>query len=135
MVEVAESADFSGGLKYGFISADFTDRQWSELFGVLFDGDRELRAQWARQTLDDRKVESFWVWDGKIVFKVPPTMVPDDGGYSGYYYDDDVEVAWFGAGLPADDSSKGLERFLFSDIVMRWDDPISGFWDAGFAWV
>lgn len=127
MVMTKELYDFSGGFKFGRVAQDFTDRQWSELFGVLFDADRTIRSQWARQLLDEAKVESFWVWDGKIVYRTPPQTVPVDG--------DDVEVAWFGAGLPADDSDDKLDKFLFSDIVMRWDDPVSGFWDSGFAWV
>jgi len=133
MVNVTELYDFSGGLKFGRSSEDFTDRQWSELFGVLFDADRTLRSQWARQLLDDARVESFWVWDGKIVYRTPPQEIIDEDGY--YYYDDTVEVSWFGAGLPEDDSDKKLNKFLFSDIVMRWDDPESGFYDSGFAWV
>ena len=133
MVNTTELYDFSGGFKYGRAATDFTDRQWSELFGVLFDADRTLRSQWARQLLDGEKVESFWVWDGKIVYRTPPKLVPGPDYY--YYYDDDIEVAWFGAGLPDDDSDDKLNKFLFSDIVMRWDDPVSGFWDAGFAWV
>jgi hypothetical protein len=135
MVNTQELYDFSGGLKFGRSGVDFTDRQWSELFGVLFDDDRTLRSQWARQLLDDARVQSFWVWDGKIVYRTPPKEIPDDGGYSGYYYNDTITVSWFGAGLPADNSDKKLNKFLFSDIAMRWDDPISGFWDAGFAWV
>jgi hypothetical protein len=133
MVKTAELSDFSGGLKYGFAATDFTERQWSELFGVLFDGDRTLRAQWARQLLEPQRVESFWVWDGKIVYRTPPQEVPDPA-YP-YDYEATIEVSWFGAGLPADNTDDGLNKFLFSDIVMRWDDPVSGFWDSGFAWV
>ncbi len=133
MVDVTELYDFSGGFKFGRSAADFSERQWSELFGVLFDDDTTLRSQWARQLLDDAKVESFWVWDGKIVYRTPPQITPVTNDY--YYYEDGIQVSWFGAGLPADDSNDKLEKFLFSDIVMRWDDPISGFWDAGFAWV
>jgi hypothetical protein len=133
MVNVTELYDFSGGFKFGRSAADFTERQWSELFGVLFDADRTLRSQWARQLLDDAKVESFWVWDGKVVYRTPPQSTPVTNDY--YYYEDDIQVSWFGAGLPADNSDDKLEKFLFSDIAMRWDDPISGFWDAGFAWV
>lgn len=133
MVNTTELYDFSGGFKFGRVAQDFTDRQWSELFGVLFDADRTLRSQWARQLLDDAKVESFWVWDGKIVYRTPPQIFQTDDSY--YYYGGETEVAWFGAGLPEDDTDDKLNKFLFSDIVMRWDDPISGFWDAGFAWV
>lgn len=133
MVTTTELYDFSGGFKFGRAATDFTERQWSELFGVLFDADRTIRSQWARQLLDEAKVESFWVWDGKIVYRTPPVTVPVDYGY--YYYDGDFEVSWFGAGLPADDTDDKLNKFLFSDIVMRWDDPVSGFWDSGFAWV
>jgi hypothetical protein len=132
MVNTTELYDFSGGFKFGRSAADFTERQWSELFGVLFDADRTLRSQWARQLLDEEKVESFWVWDGKIVYRTPVQVVP---GPDYYYYDNDIEVAWFGAGLPVDDSDDKLNKFLFSDIVLRWDDPVSGFWDSGFAWV
>jgi hypothetical protein len=133
MVTTTELYDFSGGFKFGRAATDFTDRQWSELFGVLFDADRTIRSQWARQLLDDAKVESFWVWDGKIVYRTPPQVFPVDYGY--YYYDDDIEVSWFGASLPADDTDNKLNKFLFSDIAMRWDDPVSGLWDSGFAWV
>lgn len=127
MVMIEELYDFSGGMKFALSPDIFTERQWSELFGVLFDADRTIRSQWARQLLDEEKVESFWVWDEKIVYRTPPeTIVVDD---------ENVEVSWFGAGLPADDSDDKLNKFLFSDIVMRWDDPVSGFWDSDFAWV
>jgi hypothetical protein len=135
MVMTTELYDFSGGYKDGRIATDFSERQWSELFGVLFDADRKLRSQWARQLLDDAKVESFWVWDGKIVYRTPPKNVTTTSGYDGYYYDDTVEVSWYGAALPGDDTDDKLEKYLLSDIVMRWDDPLSGFWDSDYAWV
>jgi hypothetical protein len=135
MVATEELYDFSGGIKFAQAGVDFTDRQWSELFGVLFDADRTLRSQWARQLLDGAKVESFWVWDGKIVYRTPPVVSGQSSGYDGYYYNDGIEIAWFGAGLPDDNSDGKLNKFLFSDIALRWDDPVSGFWDAGYAWV
>lgn len=133
MVTTTELYDFSGGFKFGRAATDFTERQWSELFGVLFDADRTIRSQWARQLLDGAKVESFWVWDGKIVYRTPPQRVPADG-YDYYYYDATEEVSWFGAGLPDDDSDDPLNKFVFSDIIMLWDDEENGFWDSGFAW-
>jgi hypothetical protein len=130
MVATEELYDFSGGIKFAQAAVDFTERQWAELFGVLFDDDRTLRSQWARQLLDEAKVESFQVWDGKIVYRVPPVLVPDPA-----YPDQDIEVSWFGAGLPADNTDDKLNKFIFSDVALRWDDPTSGFWNLGFGWV
>lgn len=139
LVKEQELADFSGGLKAGFAATDFTDRQWSELFGVLFDADRTLRAQWAIQGLTDDTVESFWVWDGKIVYRrANPFIVTAPGGGSGSGSGsgsgDPIEVYWFGAGLPADDTNDPLNFYQFSDVIFIWNDPVNGFWDSGFVW-
>lgn len=120
-----ELSDFSGGLKAGYAAPDFTDRQWSELFGVLFDGDRTLRAQWAIQNLLTDQVDSFWVWDSKVAYKTREPALANDGV---------TEVYWFGAGLPNDDSNDPLNFFVYSDVLFVWDDPVNGFWDAGFVW-
>lgn len=122
-----ELADFSGGIKAGYAATDFTDRQWADLYGVLFDADRTLRSQWAIQTLLDDQVESFWVWDGKIVYKVR------DPSFSGPE-EDPTAVYWFGAGLPGDDTNDPLNFYAYSDVLLVWNDPVNGFWDAGFVW-
>lgn len=127
MVRVTELYDFAGGFKSAKSAQDFTDRQWSELFGVLFDGDQTIRSQWARQTMEDKKSDSFWVWDGKIVYRLVDPVLVENG--------ETVEVFWFGAGVPADNSDGGLSEFEFSEIAFRWSDPINGFWDEGFVWV
>lgn len=133
----AELADFSGGLKAGFAATDFTDRQWSELFGVLFDADRRLRSQWAIQELTDDQVETFWVWDGKIVYRRRNPFVigaNGNGSGSGSGSGEPTEVYWFGAGLPGDDTNDPLNFFQYSDVIFIWDDPENGFWDSGFVW-
>lgn len=130
-----ELADFSGGLKAGFAATDFTERQWSELFGVLFDADRRLRSQWAIQELTDDQIESFWVWDSKIVYRRRNPFIAGGGGSgSGSGSGDPTEVYWFGAGLPGDDTNDPLNFYQYSDIIFIWDDPVNGFWDAGFVW-
>lgn len=134
-----ELADFSGGLKAGYAATDFSDRQWSELFGVLFDADRTLRAQWAIQNFSDDQIESMWVWDGKIVYRraTPYISTAPGGGSgsgSGSGSGESTEVFWFGAGLPGDDTNDPLNFYRYSDILMIWDDPTNGLWDSGFVW-
>jgi len=135
LVKEQELADFSGGLKAGFAATDFSDRQWSELFGVLFDADRTLRSQWALQTLTDDTIESFWVWDNKIVYRRRTPAISGGGSGSGSGSGElPTEVYWFGAGLPGDDTNDPLNFFAYSDVIFIWDDPTNGFWDAGFVW-
>lgn len=52
-MEQVVAHDFTGGIAARLASTQFSDRQWSELYGVVLESDAELRTQWPWQQVSD----------------------------------------------------------------------------------
>ena len=116
--------DFSGGVQVGTDPGEFSDRQWSRLDGLVFDGDeRRLRSQWARHVLRDTASDAVDLGevDGVLVllreefsarYRAVPALGSDPGA-----------TAWDTAGL-----TSGPARVL-SKVPER--DSGSGGWREG----
>lgn len=81
---------FAGGVKDGFASTDFSERQWSVLSGVMFEPDGRLRSQWGAETVGGGGWDGVLVADGLAVgvragrvvaFETDAPTVVDVGDY------------------------------------------------------
>ena len=103
--------DFSGGFRAANEPQDFSESEWRRLYGLVPGERRTVRAQWALNTLDDRPVTSFGVFDGIILWRAETGEGP----------------AWYGGGLPLDSSrDPEIDTQLFSELAFILDDAEQG---------
>lgn len=85
--------NFSGGVQFGEEPGEFTETQWKELSGFVFDDERRLRTQWAQHVLRTTdnvarvgEVGGFIlaILDDGVEYREEPTLgaAPGSGGWS-----------------------------------------------------